>query len=165
MRPEFELNTDLFETNVLNLSVVVGVVVTVIGDAARSVLEDRQKMIILQLQEADQAVQEIEVKLEEARKCLETNKLQAQDIRTQAKKLVEQEKFLIQKQLDSNLEGLITKLTQSVQVEQQRIVKVISQQVASLSLEKAICKIKESISFSKSVELNEQYVRKRFLNV
>ena len=43
MRQGFGLNTNLFETNLLNLSVVIAVVVTVVGDAFSEILAQRQK--------------------------------------------------------------------------------------------------------------------------
>jgi F-type H+-transporting ATPase subunit b len=165
MKYAFELNRDLFETNILNLRVVLGVVVTVIGDAVRIILDDRRKIIITKLQEADREAQEIIKKLELARNNLSTNKLQAEEIRVQAKQTVEQSTIIRQKQLNEDLKCLQTKLCQSIQVEQQRTVQILSHQVSYLSLQKAIQKIKESLSFQKSIELNEQYVHRSFLQL
>ena len=43
---EFGFNTNLLETNVLNLSVVVAVVVIYIGDALKSLLANRKQTIL-----------------------------------------------------------------------------------------------------------------------
>ena len=53
MRQGFGFNTNLFETNVLNLAVVVGIVVTVVGDAVQSLLDQRRQNILSTLAEAD----------------------------------------------------------------------------------------------------------------
>jgi F-type H+-transporting ATPase subunit b len=58
MRHGFGLNTNLFETNVLNLIVVVRIVVTVVGDALRNLLDQRRKVILSTLQEADKKKRE-----------------------------------------------------------------------------------------------------------
>ena len=58
MRHGFGLNTNLFETNVLNLAVVVGVVVTVVGDAVQSLLNQRRQNILSTLAEADKKARE-----------------------------------------------------------------------------------------------------------
>jgi hypothetical protein len=42
MRYGFGFNTDIFETNVLNLAVVVAIVVTVVGDAVATLLDQRR---------------------------------------------------------------------------------------------------------------------------
>jgi PII-like signaling protein len=53
MRHGFGFNTNLLETNVLNLSVVVRIVVKVVGDALRELLDQRRKAIVSTLTEAD----------------------------------------------------------------------------------------------------------------
>jgi F-type H+-transporting ATPase subunit b len=53
LRQGFGLNTNLFETNILNLAVVVGVVIKVVGDSLQSLLSQRRKTILSTLQEAD----------------------------------------------------------------------------------------------------------------
>ena len=39
----FGINTNILETNVINLAVVIAVVVTFVGDAVRELLENRKK--------------------------------------------------------------------------------------------------------------------------
>jgi F-type H+-transporting ATPase subunit b len=68
MRHGFGLNTILFETNILNLIVVVRIVVTVVGDALRNLLDQRRKVILSTLQEADKKAREAQNRLEEAKK-------------------------------------------------------------------------------------------------
>jgi F-type H+-transporting ATPase subunit b len=68
MRNGFGLNTNLFETNVLNLAVVVGVVVTVVGDALSVLLKQRRETILSTLQEADDKAIEAKNRLDEAKK-------------------------------------------------------------------------------------------------
>ena len=68
MRNGFGLNTNLFETNVLNLAVVVGVVVTVVGDALSTLLKQRRETILSTLQEADNKAIESKNRLDEAKK-------------------------------------------------------------------------------------------------
>jgi hypothetical protein len=49
----FGVNTDIFETNVLNLLVVISIVVTIVGDAFTQTLKDRQKRISDRLSNMD----------------------------------------------------------------------------------------------------------------
>jgi F-type H+-transporting ATPase subunit b len=53
MRHGFGFNTNLIETNVLNLRVVVRIVVKVVGDAVKNILDERRQIILSTLQEAD----------------------------------------------------------------------------------------------------------------
>jgi F0F1-type ATP synthase membrane subunit b/b' len=49
----FGFNTNILETNVINLAVVIAVVVSVVGDAVRELLKNRKETIINNLREAD----------------------------------------------------------------------------------------------------------------
>ena len=50
---EFGFNGNILETNIINLAVVIGIVVSFGGDALRSLLENRKQTILSSLQEAD----------------------------------------------------------------------------------------------------------------
>jgi F-type H+-transporting ATPase subunit b len=79
----FGINTDIFETNIINLAVVIGIVVSFVGNSLTSVLDDRKKTILNNLQEATQRALEAEEKLNQARTQLESAKKKAQEIRTE----------------------------------------------------------------------------------
>jgi hypothetical protein len=46
MRLDFGFNSNIWQTNLLNLSVVIGIVVRVLGDVVKQVLADRRRTII-----------------------------------------------------------------------------------------------------------------------
>lgn len=77
----FGINTNIFETNIINLSVVIGIVISFVGSNFTALLEDRKKTIINNLQEANQRAIEAEEKLNQARALLESAKKKAQEIR------------------------------------------------------------------------------------
>jgi len=79
----FGINTDIFETNIINLAVVIGIVVSFVGNSLTSVLDDRKKTILNNLQEATQRALEAEEKLNQARTQLESAKKKALEIRTE----------------------------------------------------------------------------------
>ena len=79
----FGINTDIFETNIINLAAVIGIVVSFVGNSLTSVLDDRKKTILNNLQEATQRALEAEEKLNQARTQLESAKKKAQEIRTE----------------------------------------------------------------------------------
>jgi F-type H+-transporting ATPase subunit b len=68
MRHGFGFNTNLIETNVLNLRVVVRIVVKVVGDAVKNILDERRQIILSTLQEADKKERKIQQQLREAKK-------------------------------------------------------------------------------------------------
>jgi F-type H+-transporting ATPase subunit b len=80
----FGINTDIFETNIINLAVVIAIVVSFVGNNLTAVLEDRKKTILNNLQEATQRALEAEEKLNQARTQLELAKKKAQEIRAES---------------------------------------------------------------------------------
>jgi F-type H+-transporting ATPase subunit b len=77
----FGINTNIFETNIINLAVVIGVVVSFVGSNLTALLEDRKKTIVNNLQEANQRAIDAQEKLNQARAQLESAKKKAQEIR------------------------------------------------------------------------------------
>ena len=76
----FGFNTNIFETNIINLAVVIGVVVSFVGSNLTALLEDRKKTIVNNLQEATQRALEAEEKLNQARTQLELAKKKAKEL-------------------------------------------------------------------------------------
>ena len=60
LRQGFGFNTNLIETNVLNLAVVIGVVIKVVGDSLRSLLDQRRSTILSTLQEIGKHTSELQ---------------------------------------------------------------------------------------------------------
>nr|ALO21609.1 CF0 subunit I of ATP synthase [Stephanosphaera pluvialis] len=77
----FGINTNIFETNIINLAAVVGIVVSFVGNNLKILLEDRKKTILSNLEEANQRAIEAQEKLANAKAQLELAKKKAQDIR------------------------------------------------------------------------------------
>jgi F-type H+-transporting ATPase subunit b len=86
----FGFNTNILETNVINLAVVIAVVVSVVGDAVRELLKNRKETIINNLREADNRANEALEKRDLA-------KAQLQEAQKRAKKLRNKEFLLLNK--------------------------------------------------------------------
>lgn len=167
MRQGFGVNTNLLETNVLNLAVVIGVVIKVVGDSLRSLLNQRRQAILSTLQEADLKAKEAKERLEAAQRTLEEAHLRVQEIRIQTVEAIEREKSMAQKQLESDLNRLRDRRDQAIQLERQRTIQVISRQISDLALNSAENILLRSLgsqnsSGLKQKELNEMHVRKTF---
>lgn len=167
MSSDFGFNTDVFETNILNLAVVLRVVVTVVGDAFRTLLEQRRQTILTTLEEVDQKANESQQQLEAARKAVETASLYAQEIRIQAVQSAEQESSNMRKQFKKDLQRIQERSDQAINIEYQRTVAGITKQVTQLALlevENTFSTVlgQSRQSYSKQTELNEVYVRETF---
>jgi len=167
MRQGFGVNTNLLETNVLNLAVVIGVVIKVVGDSLRSLLDQRRQAILSTLQEADLKAKEAKERLETAQRTLEEARLRVQEIRIQTVEAIEREKSMAQKQLERDLNRLRDRRDQAIQLERQRTIQVISRQISDLALNSAENILLRALgsqnsSGLKQKELNEMHVRKTF---
>ena len=167
IRQGFGFKTDLFETNILNLRVVLVITVNFVGDALRVLLNQRREIILSVIKEIDQKARRIQNQLEDARKAVETARLRSQEIRMQTIQTIEQENFRIQQQLKEDLYRLQETSRQGTQIERQRIVHSLAQQVANITL--TIVENNLVITFgsqeptlSKQKELNDIHVRETF---
>jgi F-type H+-transporting ATPase subunit b len=133
----FGLNTRFLETNVLNLAVVLVIVVTVVGDAFKALLDQRRTIILLALKEADLKSIDAQKEIEEALATLEISRLRAKEIRDQAVRTVEQENVLREQELKKSINRLKESSSQSIQLERQRIVQSIVQEVSKSALSRA----------------------------
>jgi len=166
MRYGFGFNTNLIETNVLNLRVVVRIVVKVVGDALKNTLDERRQMILSTLQEADKKERKLQQQLEEAKKALETARLSAQEIRTEFDQAVKQENYRIEQKLIEDLKRLKESSCQTIKLERQQIIESVTQQVADLALKNAENRLntvlKNDPVSSKQKELNKIHIQETF---
>jgi len=167
LRQGFGLNTNLFETNSLNLAVVLGVVIKVVGDSLRSSLDQRRQTILSTLQEADLKAKEANQRLEAAQRTLEKARVRSKEIRIQTVQVIEREKSIIQGQLEKDLRRLQERGNQAIQLERQRETQSISYQVSNLALtsaEDTLLKVlgSQGALNPKQKELNERYIRETF---
>ena len=65
LRQSFRLNTNLFETNILNLAVVFSIVIKVVGSSLQSLLDQRRQTILLIFQKAELKAEKATQRLEE----------------------------------------------------------------------------------------------------
>jgi F-type H+-transporting ATPase subunit b len=165
IRQGFGFNIDVFDTNILNLAVVVCVVVTFVGDSLRTLLDQRRQIILFALREADQKAIRVQQKLEEARKAVEIARLRSKEIRAQTIQTVEKEKLLMQQQLEDDLRRLQENGRQTIQLERQRVIQSIARQIADTAVTRAesnlmIIFTQQGSGLSKQKELNDIHLRK-----
>jgi len=167
MRIGFGLNTNLVETNILNLAVVLGIVVTVIGDALKNLLNERRIIILSILQEASKKEDRLEQQLREARKAVEMARSCAREIRAQSLEIVEKERSTRQEKLKIDLQRFKERGEQAIKVEQQRAKQVVAKRVTDLALERAQNSLVQSFGkqgnlYSKQKDLNNILVNETF---
>ena len=139
---EFGFNGNILETNVINLAVVIGIVVSFGGDALRSLLKNRKQTILNSLQEADQRAKEAQEKLSKAKSQLELAQKKGTEIRQQGSATAEEEKKQCIRQTQEDTQRLEEVKQETLQMQQQKTISQVSQQVVALALNKVRDKLK-----------------------
>ena len=152
----FGFNTNIFETNVINLAVVIAVVVSFVGDAVRELLKNRKETILNNLREADNRALEAQEKLSQAKEQLAIAQKKATEIREQSLVAAEQEKKLCIKQAEDDAIRLKQVKQDTIRLQQQKAIQQISHQIVSLALQQVrhkLEKLGDKPSFHNSVNM------------
>ena len=132
----FGLNGNIFETNIIYLSVVVGIVVSFGGDALRSLLQTRKETILKNFEEAKMRSEEARQKLALASQEVENAKMKAQDITKQTASLLEKEKITYSQYFENETKRLNSLKEETLTFQEQRAKFQISNQIIKLAVEK-----------------------------
>jgi F-type H+-transporting ATPase subunit b len=138
----FGINTNILETNVINLAVVIAVVISFVGDALRELLENRKQKIFDNISLADARAQEMEQRIRDAKTQLEKAKKRAIQIREQGVLAANQEKELCISQAEMEATRLKQLKDDSIRLQQQKAIQTISQQIVTLSVQQAYEQLK-----------------------
>jgi F-type H+-transporting ATPase subunit b len=144
----FGFNTNILETNVLNLAVVLAVVVIYVGDALRGLLENRKQNILNNFREADQRAFEAQERLNQARLQFEQAQVKAKQIREQALVTIDQEKKQIVRQNQEDIKRLTILQQETLQFEQQKAQTELAQKLVRLALHQVREKLTQSLNSS-----------------
>jgi F-type H+-transporting ATPase subunit b len=150
----FGFNTNILETNVLNLAVVLAIVITYVGDALRGLLANRKQTILNNFREADQRASEAQDRLNQARLQLEKAKTKADEISQQAVFTVDQEKKLILSQTQEDIKRLSILQQETLKFEQQKAQNELAQKLVRLALHQVREKLNQRLNSSIHTAVN-----------
>jgi len=142
----FGFNTNILETNVLNLAVVLAIVITYVGDALRGLLANRKQTILNNFREADQRASEAQDRLNQARLQLEKAKTKADEISQQAIFTVDQEKKQIISQTQEDIKRLSILQQETLKFEQQKAQNELAQKLVRLALHQVREKLNQRLN-------------------
>ena len=131
----FGFNGNILSTNIINLAVVLGVVISFGGDALRSLLENRKQTIQTNLEQADKKAQEAEERLAQVKNRLERSQQAAKDILEQGRLTADQEKKKSLEQTRNDIARLEQAKEESVRLQQQKAISQVSKQVVGLAFQ------------------------------
>nr|UOF76053.1 CF0 subunit I [Calanthe arcuata] len=135
----FELNTDILATNLINLSVVLGVLIFFgKGVCASCVFQERKQRILSTIRNSEELRKRAIEQLERARVRLRKVEIEADEYRTNGYSEIEREKVNLINATCNSLERLENYKNETLFFEKQRAINQVRQQVLQQALQKAL---------------------------
>jgi F-type H+-transporting ATPase subunit b len=154
----FGINTNIFETNIINLAAVVAIVVSFVGNNLKSLLEERKQTILNNLQEASQRAAEAEDRLNQAKTQLELAKKKAKEIREEGVIRASQEINNCVSQHEERLSKLEEFKQETIQFYQQKAFKQAYVYVISKIMSRVKERLNKGLDSTNHVVVNNFYV-------
>nr|YP_009364174.1 ATP synthase CF0 B subunit [Hydrodictyon reticulatum]AQU64550.1 ATP synthase CF0 B subunit [Hydrodictyon reticulatum] len=154
----FGINTNVFETNIINLAAVLAVVISFVGKNLTALLEDRKKTILGNLQEASQRAAEAQERLNQAKAQLELAKKKAQQIQEEGVLRATQEVNNCVSQHEERLSKLEEFKQETVQFYQQKAFKQAYIYVISRIMSRVKERLNKGLDSTYHVVVNNFYV-------
>nr|QYB22130.1 ATP synthase CF0 subunit I [Phyllocladus trichomanoides] len=134
----FELNTNILETNIINLSVVLGVLIYFGKGVLSNILDNRKDIILTTIRNSEELCKSATNQLEQARVRLREVETRAEEIRINGYSQIKREKENFINATSTNLEQLEDSKNETIRLEQQRVIEQVQQQVSRQAVQRAL---------------------------
>nr|YP_010337153.1 ATP synthase CFO B subunit subunit I [Pseudoerythrocladia kornmannii]UNJ16738.1 ATP synthase CFO B subunit subunit I [Pseudoerythrocladia kornmannii] len=138
----FGINTNIFETNVINIGILLGIVVYVGKPFLTSTLQTRQDKVLASIQEAEEKLQQANTRLAESEKQLMQTQMVIDNIKQEAEATADKVRNSILEQGANDIERLAATGKASIATAEVQIRKQIQQQIATLALKRVLLQLK-----------------------
>lgn len=138
--------------------VVVGIVISFVGDALKSLLENRKQLILVNIQEAENREKEAIRQLQLAKENFEKSKQKAIGIRDQSIKTAGLEQQKYQKQIVDDIQRLHKVKDETIVFQQQQAIKQITQRVINLAFQQVYSKLENRYDSVFQNSVNNFYI-------
>ena len=143
------LNHDILETGLINILALVGILIYTGKDFLGSVLEERKRTIVQNVQDAEDRLSEAQKRLVEAQKQLNQASVVITDIKTETlatkKKMLDADALEARNDLKFRFERAVI----AFKSKERQIFFEIKEQITSLVLERTLNRVKETFSQEK----------------
>nr|YP_010191976.1 AtpF [Evolvulus alsinoides]QZN05618.1 AtpF [Evolvulus alsinoides] len=134
----FGLNTDIFATNPINLSVVLGVLIFFGKGVLSDLLDNRKQRILNTIRNSEELRGGAIEQLEKARARLRKVETEAEQFRVNGYSEIEREKLNLMNSTYKTLEQLENYKNETIRFEQQRAINQVRQRVFQQALQRAL---------------------------
>jgi len=150
MSENFALNTNILETNILNLIVVIGVLVYFGRDIVSSILETRIQRIGKSLIDAQEKYEQMEKELTEAKMVYSLAQEKANTIRNQSTQTWEERSNFLAQQTSEEIERLTDSQLLTIRLQKDKNLQLLTNKAQDLIILNAREKMKRQLLFNRS---------------
>jgi F-type H+-transporting ATPase subunit b len=150
----FGFNTNLLETNILNLAVVLPLVFSLGKDTLTSILDTRREKILSSLRSADDRFKQAQLELDAAKSELALAADKVKEIQNEGQKTMEALRLEETKRYEELHQRFDDLKTETVRLEEEKVVNAFRQQLINVAFEKAI----EGIRSRMNEKLHRKYI-------
>jgi F-type H+-transporting ATPase subunit b len=154
----FGLNLDIFETNLINLAILVGVLVYFGRKVLGQILSERRAKIAQAIQEAEARQKKAAATLAEQQQKLTQAQASAERIRKEAEERVKSAKDAIMAQAEKDIQRLRDTAAQDLSSEQDRVIAELRKRIAAMAMERAETQLKAQLNDSTQQTLIERSI-------
>lgn len=142
----FGLNLDIFETNLINLAILIGILFYFGRKVLSNILNERQSNIATAIQEAEGRLKEAKTALSQAQEQLKQSQAEAERIRQSATENAQKAKEALLAKAVQDVERLKQTAAADLNSETDRAIAQLRQRVATLALQKVESQLKSGIA-------------------
>lgn len=150
----FGFNTNLLETNILNLAVVLPLVFSLGKDTLTSILDTRREKILSSLRSADDRFKQAQLELDAAKSELALATEKVKEIQQEGQKTMEALRLEETKRYEELHRRFDDLKVETVRLEEEKVVNAFRQQLINVAFEKAV----EGIRSRMNEKLHRKYI-------
>lgn len=154
------LNADIFETNVINISILLGGIIYLGSNALSTSLVERQQKILGAIQEAEERLQQAIARLSESEKQLEQAQVVIDSIKVDAEKTAMQVKSTILNDGKEEIERLTSSAKAQITTIEAKVRKQISDYVVTLALKRVTVQLEEKMNSNLQQQIIDRNISK-----
>jgi F-type H+-transporting ATPase subunit b len=153
-------NPDIFETNIINISILLGGIIYLGSNALSESLSERQEKIMGAIQEADERLQQADARLAESEKQLEQAQLIIDSIKSDAETTARNVKTSILTDGKTEIERLTSTAKSQIGTIEARVRKQISEYVVTLALKRVTLQLEGKLNSNLQQQILDRNISK-----
>ncbi len=157
---EVSLNTDIFETNVINIALLLGGVIYLLSGALGEALSERQKKILGAIQESEERLQEADARFNESETQLAQAQMVMDSIKSDSETTAKQVKDTVLNDGKVEIERLTSSAKSQITTIEAKVRKQISDYVVALALKRITLQLEGKLNSDLQQQIIDRNISK-----